>query len=85
MTLTEAYRVLRRFVDWHSCRDYRGLSEALPKREHQEAFTLILHAQGLGTPIADCGHCKHSAGEGLPNPCKLRVKGACTKFEEVQP
>jgi len=80
MTLKEAYRVLRRFEDWRSGVDCRATEEVLPANEHREAIKLILAAQGLDKPIADCKRCVH---RGLVTACKLRVKGECTKFEEV--
>lgn len=85
MTLTEAYRVLRRFEDWRSGCDYRLISETFNKGEAGEAIRLILASQGLDKAIADCGSCRHYAGDDQPVACKLRVKGECTKFEEVKP
>lgn len=83
MTLTEAYRVLRRFEDWRGGGDWRTIDEAFPKREHREAIQLILASQGLDKPITDCECCHHYAGDDQPVACKLHVKGECTKFEEV--
>lgn len=81
MTLKEAYRVLQRFEDWRSGKDRRAAQEAFTANEHREAIKLILAAQGLYKPIADCGRCVH---RGLVTACKLGVKGECTKFEEVK-
>ena len=85
MTLKEAYRVLRRFEDWRGGGDWRTIDEAFPKREHREAIKMILASQWLDKPIADCGSCRHHAGDSRPAICKLRVKGECSRFEEVEP
>lgn len=84
MTLTEAYRVLRRFEDWRSGCDYRLISEAFNKGEAGEAIRLILASQGLDKAIADCETCRHYAGDSRPAVCLLHVRGECTKFEEVK-
>ena len=83
MTLTEAYRVLRRFEDWHVGKDLRTIEVAIPKKEYHEAIRLILASQGLDSPIADCRSCRHRGSIGIA--CGLLVQGECTKFEEVQP
>ena len=91
MTLKEAYRVLRRFEDWRSGKDCRTVEEAFPTNEHREAIQLILAAQGLYKPIADCGRCRHYKGDDyIKNNrsycivCDHAVRGECTKFEEVK-
>lgn len=91
MTLTEAYRVLRRFEDWLSGMDCRATEEALPTNEHREAIKLILAAQGLDKPIADCKRCRHHKGYDYIQTnkfycivCDRAVRGECKKFEEVE-
>lgn len=83
MTLTEAYRVLRRYEDVRLGFDHRCDWDAFPTGEHCEAIRLILASQGLGKPLINCARCEHHC-VGRVTCCTLRVKGECTKFEEVK-
>jgi len=81
MTLTEAYRILRRYEDFLLGFDARCVGDAFPSMECFEAIRLILASQGLGKPIINCAQCVH---QGVGSACKLHVRGECTKFEEVK-
>lgn len=83
MTLTEAYRVLRRYDDFRIGFDHRCVCDAFPNGEHREAFRLILASQGLGKPLINCAQCAHQS-VGMVG-CLKKVKGECKKFEEVKP
>lgn len=82
MTLTEAYRILRRYEDFRLGFDHRCVCDAFPSGEHREAVQRILASRGLGKPLINCAQCAH---QGVGSACKLHVKGECTKFEEVKP
>ena len=80
MTLTEAYRVLRRYEDFRLGFDERNVADVFPEQEHSQAIRLILASQCLDRPLVNCAKCKH---QGVGSACKLHVRGECTKFEEV--
>ena len=82
MTLTEAYRILRRYEDFRIGFDYRCVCDAFPSGEHREAVQRILASRGLGKPIINCAQCVH---QGVGSACKLHVRSECTKFEEAKP
>ena len=81
MTLTEAYRVLRRYEDFRLGFDERNVADVFPEQEHSQAIRLILASQWLDKPLINCAQCVH---RGVGSVCKLHVKGECTKFEEVK-
>ena len=82
MTLKEAYRVLRRYEDFRLGFDERNVADVFPEQEHRQAIRLILASQVLGKPIINCAQCVHQ-GVGVVA-CWKKVKGECTKFEEVK-
>jgi len=81
MTLTEAYRVLRRYEDFRLGFDERNVADVFPEQEHSQAIRLILASQGLDRPLVNCARCKH---QGVGVACKKGVKGECAKFKEVE-
>lgn len=87
MTLKEAFVVLRRFEDWRIGRDCRPIGDAFPEEFKgdlgrtpvRQAFAMVLAAQGLDKPIADCRACAYYGAGG----CGKEVRGECHEWEAL--